>query len=187
MGLQTCAAPSANSLHTVRRKPKFVHFWGQIQRETCALCRQVFACLQTARSCLHFSIWTGRSRTIINKKWNWYAAGVHKNMVRGMFTPHLWKIISLRSCSAPNMRHMRTVPHVNAQRVRGTLVYVLSESTLFFVITLGILRSSFISQELLQILHIFNFSSKFLTLVFFKSIIFFIKINFSKNTVFVLR
>ncbi len=26
MGLQTCAAPSANSLHTIRRKPKFANF-----------------------------------------------------------------------------------------------------------------------------------------------------------------
>ncbi len=45
-------------------------------------------------------------------------AGAHKNMVRGMFAQHSWKIISLCSCSAPNVCRMQAAHHVS-----GALVY----------------------------------------------------------------
>ncbi len=38
MGLRTCAVPSANGSHTVRRKPKFVVFFANTKRTGCAGC-----------------------------------------------------------------------------------------------------------------------------------------------------
>ncbi len=38
MGLQSCAAPSTNGLHTIRREPKFVRFCANTKRTGCAEC-----------------------------------------------------------------------------------------------------------------------------------------------------